>query len=97
MATSTPLSERLGANAFNSDKQPHLRIDEPDLCRGCATKPCIAVCPAQVYLWDGDRLRISWENCLELGACRIACHEIGNRALLWEYPRASRGVSFRYG
>ena len=93
----TRISERLGADAYNSDKQPHLRIDSPDLCRTCVLRPCIAVCPAQVYGWDGDRIRISWENCLELGACRVACLELGNRALTWDYPRAGRGVIFRQG
>ncbi len=97
MAGKLSLSDRLGADAFASDKESHLRIDEPALCVACALKPCIQVCPADVYHWEGEQIRIRYENCLELGACRIACHEIGNRALRWAYPRGSKGVSYRYG
>jgi ferredoxin like protein len=92
-----PLSERLGSDAYSTDKTPHLRVDDPKLCVSCKLKPCIVVCPAQVYSWDADRLRIQYENCLELGACRVACHQVGQRALVWEYPRAPKGVNFRLG
>ena len=46
---------------------------------------------------EGERLRISYENCLETGACRIACETMGNRALVWAYPVAGRGVHYRFG
>ena len=95
------ISERLGADAFATDTRAHLSVSSNDLCVTCKLKPCIRVCPAQVYEWApdpaGGKLLIHYENCLETGACRTACHEIGNRALIWEYPRGSRGVAFRFG
>ncbi len=97
MAARLSVSERLGADSFTTDKVPHLKIADPRLCLTCVLKPCIKVCPAEVYHWDADHLRINYENCLELGACRVACHELGNRALQWDFPVGSRGVHFRYG
>ena len=97
MAARLSVSERLGADSFTTDKVPHLKIADPHLCQTCVLKPCIKVCPAEVYHWDAGHVRINYENCLELGACRVACHELGNRALQWDFPVGSRGVHFRYG
>ncbi len=97
MAARLSISERLGANSFQTDKIPHLTLSDPTLCTRCELKPCIRVCPAEVYHWDTDHLRINYENCLELGACRVACHQLGNGALRWEYPPGTRGVIYRYG
>lgn len=97
MRNRASITDRLGVDSFSTDRESHLRIENPDLCRKCPLKPCILVCPAEVYSWDNDRIHIRYEGCLELGACRVACHEIGNHAILWEYPKASKGVAFRYG
>ncbi len=99
MAAKLSLAERLGSDSYATDKDSHLTLSDPNLCRACALKPCITVCPAQVYAWDAEqnRLRIQYENCLELGACRVACQELGNRALRWEFPKGSRGVQYRFG
>ncbi len=93
------LSERLAVDACRPDRRSHLRLLSDDLCRACFLKPCITVCPAGVYEWDfpQNRLLIHYENCLETGACRIACHEVGNRSLLWDYPEAGKGIRFRFG
>ena len=91
------VAERLGTDSFATDKESHLRLSDPKLCESCELKPCIRVCPAEVYHWEEGRLLIHHENCLELGACRIACHRIGRGALLWEYPRGGKGVQLRYG
>ncbi len=90
-------AERLGSDAFDTDATTHLTLSDPALCRACEKKPCIRVCPAEVYHWETDRLRISYENCLETGACRVACETIGQRALVWAYPAAGRGVQYRLG
>ncbi len=99
MADRLSVSERLGADAFRSDKTSHLRLVSDELCRACTLKPCIPVCPAKVYEWDADqnRLLIHYENCLETGACRVACHQLGNRSLIWTYPDAGHGVQYRLG
>jgi len=90
-------AERLGTDAFDTDSSSHLRLSDPALCNTCALRPCITVCPAEVYHWEADRLRISYESCLETGACRIACQAIGNRALVRAFPAAGRGVHYRFG
>ncbi len=97
MAARLSTSERLGSDAFDTDPAPHLTLSDPALCRNCPTKPCITVCPAEVYHWESDRLRISYENCLETGACRVACQAIGQRALVWAYPPGARGGQYRLG
>ena len=97
MAGRLSTAERLGSDAFDTDPTPHLTLSDPALCTTCALKPCITVCPAEVYHWDADHLRINYENCLETGACRIACQVMGNRALVWAYPPAGRGVKYRLG
>lgn len=97
MAGRISLADRLGADAFDSDPKSHLSLSDPKLCVTCPGRPCIPVCPAEVYHWEEERLRISYENCLETGACRVACHALGNHALVWAYPEAGRGVQFRFG
>lgn len=97
MAGRLSTAERLGADAFDTDPVGHLTLSDPSLCRSCSLKPCILVCPAEVYHWEANQLRISYENCLETGACRIACQSLGNRALIWTFPAAGRGVQYRFG
>ncbi len=101
MAAGKPISisDRLGSTSFHTDTEAHLRIPEPRTCLTCELKPCIRVCPAQVYAWEesDQRIHIRFENCLELGACRIACHRVGKGALAWEFPRGGKGVSYRFG
>ena len=100
MGTPLSISERLGTTAFATDAQTHLRLVNNELCLSCAIKPCIRVCPAEVYRWDtqqAGKLLIRYENCLETGACRVACQAMGNRSLIWEFPPGGRGVTFRLG
>ncbi|MEM4768974.1 MAG: 4Fe-4S dicluster domain-containing protein, partial [Saccharolobus sp.] len=52
------------------------------------------VCPANVYTWINQKIIISYENCVECGACRIAC-PFGN--ISWNYPRYGLGIALRYG
>lgn len=97
MARRLTIAEQLGVNAFQTDRSSHLTLSDPNLCNTCALRPCISVCPAEVYHYESGRLRINHENCVETGACRIACHEFGNRALVWSLPIGGRGVNYRYG
>lgn len=99
MTEKIPLSERLGSTSYVTDRKSHLRLVSDDLCRACVLKPCIPVCPAGVYEWDlrENRLLIHYENCLETGACRVACLKMGNRSLFWSYPEGGKGVRFRLG
>ena len=97
MAGRIPIAERLGSDAFDTDAKSHLTLSDPSLCQRCPLRPCIPGCPAEGYHWEEDHLRISYESCLETGACRVACHALGNHALVWAYPAAGRGVQLRFG
>ncbi|AAY79733.1 ferredoxin family protein [Sulfolobus acidocaldarius] len=94
------IEERLYTLRYKRDEKPHLSIIEPNKCQKCAEingvpEPCIVVCPANVYSWvDNNRIVVSYENCVECGACRIAC-PFDN--ISWKYPRYGLGVAFRYG
>ena len=60
----------------------------------CLEKTCTIVCPANVYCYNETekKLVVSYEKCLECGACRIAC-----KHLKWEYPKSGKGVQFKKG
>ena len=91
------LDDRLGLDKFDHDEQPFIVVDT-DVCRTCATKPCLYVCPSQVYRLDPKgELVYNTEGCIELGACTIVCDHIGKGAIRWSYPRGGYGVEFRFG
>ena len=74
--------------------ESHLKPD-CEKCRRCEEKFCTFICPANVYSWDDEKqkLNVAYENCLECGACRIACEK---RAIDWEYPQSGYGITFRH-
>ncbi len=94
--TIIPVDDRVGLNDFEFDEEPFITV-YTDLCLSCELKPCLYVCPSKVYRWEGERLVYNTEGCIELGACFIVCHELGNEAIRWNYPRGSKGVQFKYG
>jgi len=88
--------DKLGLITFEHDEEPFIVVDT-QLCKRCALKPCLYVCPAQVYRLEGNELVYNIEGCMELGACVIVCHHLGNKAIKWSYPRGGYGVEFKYG
>jgi len=87
------LEDKLYLLRFKPDEKTHLKPKEED-CQRCESRPCTLFCPAQVYKWEGGKLVVSFENCLECGSCRIGCRFV---SLDWRYPRGGYGVSFRFG
>ena len=89
------IDDKLATLKYNTDSESHLSVDN-DICMRCKTKSCTKVCPANVYEWceEDGILRIRYENCLECGACRIACER---QCLDWEYPKGTKGVTFKQG
>lgn len=89
------IDDKLYTVKYNSDKTTHLNPNQED-CKKCVGKVCTYVCPAHVYDWDAeqDKLLVGFENCLECGACRIACEK---QSLSWKYPKSGCGVSFKCG
>jgi ferredoxin like protein len=99
------LEDRLFLVQFKTAETSHLALKDPGLCLRCPGRPCTTVCPAGTYSWVGEapdggseagtgRLTVSYENCLECGACRISCPE---RNIAWAYPQGGAGVVYRYG
>ena len=39
-------------------------------------------------------MKVAFENCLECGACRIACDK---KTLIWDYPKQGFGVTIKKG
>lgn len=89
------LQEKLFLLRFRVDGVSHL-IPNKDVCWECDERACLLICPTEVYRWDELRKEVivSYEGCLECGACRIACRE---GAIDWRNPRGGFGVSYRFG
>lgn len=77
---------------YNTDEICHLKVIDETKCLQCIDKPCTIVCPANVYNYNEaeKKLTISYEKCLECGACRLICKNID-----WKYPRGGKGVIFK--
>ena len=88
--------DKLILDTFDHDEEPFIIVDT-QLCKKCARKPCLYICPAKVYRLEGDELVYNIEGCIELGACLIVCRNIGNKGIAWNYPRGGYGVEFKYG
>ena len=90
------VDDRLGLVTFELDEEPFIEVDT-DICKRCKPKPCLYVCPSAVYTLDGDELVYNIEGCIELGACSVVCHKIGEGAISWSYPRGGKGAAFKFG
>ena len=76
------IDDKLFTVKYKPDEKTHLEPTQED-CKKCKGKECTFVCPANVYSWDEEqnKLLVGFENCLECGACRIAC---GAQTLKWK-------------
>lgn len=89
------INEKLSALKYNKDTISHLSVNN-DICMRCNDKCCTYICPAEVYQWNEEKciMNIRYENCLECGACKIACPK---KNITWVYPKAGFGVKFKNG
>lgn len=87
------IDKKLYTLKYSPDSQSHLNPDK-EQCKLCQSKNCTFICPAKVYEWNEEKqeLIINYENCLECGACRIACER---KSLGWQYPKGTKGVTFK--
>lgn len=91
------LDARLGLDKYEIDEEnSHITVDQA-LCQSCDLKPCLTVCPAEVYKWVGGQIVVRYENCLECGTCEISCETGGNGSIVWQPPVGGFGIIFRYG
>ena len=84
------IQDKLATIKYNCDRKTHLILDKGK-CATCAHKICTKICPAHVYELDEytNEIIVQYENCLECGACRIACPK---NSINWEYPSSGCGV-----
>lgn len=89
------LAEKLFLVRFKVDSTSHLVLNK-DLCLDCAQRACLVICPSEVYKWTEGRpeITVSYEGCLECGACRIAC---SSNAIDWQSPKGGFGVCYKFG
>jgi ferredoxin like protein len=91
---SLSVEDRLFKTRFKADTEAHLVVDIA-VCKTCTHKACTYVCPVQNYTINDDNdVIVSWEGCLECGACRVACTPGG---VTWKYPNGGMGVCLRQG
>ena len=89
------LDKKLYTLKYSPDTQSHLNPDS-EQCKTCVSRNCTYICPAGVYEWNEEKneLIINFENCLECGACRIACEK---KCIDWQYAKGTKGVTFKQG
>lgn len=87
------IDDLLAKTKYKPDNISHL-IPDNEFCKNCKDKVCEYICPAKVYEWDNEKqkLQVTFENCLECGACRIACPY---SAIDWRYPNVNKGITFK--
>ena len=85
------IDDLLAKTKYKPNTVSHL-IPEQEACKICTNRICEYICPAKVYEWDEKKQELSviFENCLECGACKIACSKID-----WHYPKATKGITFK--
>jgi ferredoxin like protein len=88
------LEDKLFLNKVKRDDRSHIDIVSREVCLRCPDKPCTIVCPAEVYHWDGEKIVVSYENCIECGAARMLCPYAN---IEWHPPRGGFGVSYKFG
>ena len=89
------INEKLATLKYNKDKESHLKVNN-EICSQCKNKYCTFICPADVYEWieNKQEMVIRYENCLECGACKIACDK---KNIQWRYPESEYGVKYKNG
>lgn len=89
------IDDKLATIKYTCDTESHLIVNQ-DKCRKCKKRFCTFICPANVYSWDSEnkKMLVKFEDCLECGACRIACEK---KNIDWKYPKAGYGVKFKLG
>ncbi len=87
------LEDKLFLVSTKNFKESHILI-KIEKCADCQSRICLNICPANVYEEDGKKIKVSYENCLECGSCRVSCPL---NAIEWENPHGGFGVTFKNG
>lgn len=88
------LNEKLYRVRYRINRgRPHIQLKD-NVCSDCIDKTCLTICPVDNFSLEGGKVVFKWEDCVECGACRIAC---AKQSLDWNYPDGGFGISYRYG
>ncbi|MEM0128682.1 MAG: 4Fe-4S dicluster domain-containing protein [Thermoplasmata archaeon] len=89
------IKRRLGTLRYTTDAKERAHITvQPAICAACPHSRCTIVCPAKCYERIEGRLVFRYEDCVECGACDIACDRGSVR---WTFPRGGYGVRYAFG
>jgi ferredoxin like protein len=89
------VKRRLGTLRTTTDSPDHAHITvKPEICAKCPHSFCTFICPATCYERIDGRLVFRYEDCVECGACAIACDQ---GSVTWTHPRGPYGVRYRFG
>lgn len=90
---SKSIQEKIATVKYDCSSISHLIVNQ-ELCAKCKEKTCTYICPADVYGIDEvtGKMVVQYENCLECGACRIACPK---NNINWSYPSSGYGVVYK--
>jgi ferredoxin like protein len=88
------IKERLGKTKYDVDKSfAHITVDDR-ICEKCPHHFCVMACPAQCYTMQDGKLSFQYEDCVECGTCSVACDQ---GSVKWQFPKAGKGVIYKYG
>jgi ferredoxin like protein len=89
------IKRRLATLRYTTDSKEHAHITvKPPICAKCPHSFCTFVCPAKCYERIDGRLVFRYEDCVECGACDVACDQ---GSVTWSMPRGPYGVRYAYG
>ncbi len=88
------LADKLYKVNFKRGPEAHITLKDESVCTSCVDKPCLNVCPFNVFILEDGKTVVNWDSCGEMGACRVVCPYDN---INWTYPAGGFGVSYTYG
>jgi ferredoxin like protein len=87
------IAERLNTLQYTVDDTAHIAVDG-EKCSDCGTHPCLNFCPARCFTPNAKGgIDYYYVGCVECGTCLILCKQ---DAIVWNYPRGGKGISYRF-
>jgi ferredoxin like protein len=94
-AAAIEIKQRLGTLRYRTDSAENAHITvKPEICAKCPHSFCTIACPAKCYQRIEGKLVFKYEDCVECGACAIACDQ---GSVTWNNPRGPFGIRYAFG